>query len=159
MFDDTADTKIVIENADVVANLLARGGVVVEDGVVRSLERGAGEKGKGQQVVEALVIDPVDGVEGTVDLHVDRSRDHNVGNLCEDVGDLDGGAGGAHADEIAGGVGTHEHVHADPVLTGLEAVELAHQDRRDGEDHDDFDGDGEAADEGTQGTMDKIADN
>ena len=81
-----------------------------------------------------------------------------MGDLGEDIGDLDGGSGGAHADEVAGGVGAHEHIHADAVLTGLEAVELAHQDGSDGEDHDDLDGDGEAADERTQGTVDEIAD-
>jgi hypothetical protein len=82
-----------------------------------------------------------------------------VGNLSEDVGYLDGGSGGAHTDEVVGRTGANEHVHADAVGAVLEAVELAHQDGRDGEDHDDFNGDGEAADEGTQGAMDEIADN
>ena len=93
------------------------------------------------------------------DLDVDWCGDGDVGNAVEDVGDLDGGAGGAHADEVAGSAGADEHVHADAVLAGLEAVELAHQDGGDGEDHDDLDGDGEDADERTERTMDEIADN
>ena len=51
-----------------------------------------------------------------------------------------------------------EHVHADAVLAGLEAVELAHQDGRDGEDHDDFNGDGKDAYQGAKRTVDQVAD-
>ncbi len=133
--------------------------VVVEDDVVGALEGAAGEEGEGQEGVEALEVDAVDGVERAVDLDVDGSGDDDVGHLREDVCDFDGGSGGAHADEVAGGVGANEHVHADAVLAGLEAIELAHQDGGDGEDHDDLDGDGEAADKRAEGTMDEIADN
>src|SRR6202021_3828798 len=55
--------------------------------------------------------------------------------------------------------GTHEPYQARACLAGLEAGELAHQDGGDGEDHDDLDGDGEAANERAQGTMDEIANN
>ncbi len=81
-----------------------------------------------------------------------------MGNLRKDVGNFDGGACGAHADEVAGSVGTHEDVHAYAVLAGLEAVELAHQDGGDGENHDDLDGNGEATDKRAQRAMDEIAD-
>ncbi len=159
VLDDAADAEVVIENADCVADLFAVCDVVVDDDVVGSLERSAGDKGEGQEVVEAFEVDAVDGVEGAGDLDVDWGGDGDVGDFGEDVGDFDGGSGGAHADEVAGGVGAHEHVHADAVLTGLEAVELAHQDGGDGEDHDDLNRDGEAADEGAEGTMDEVADN
>src|SRR5277367_1344636 len=149
----------MVENADMVADFFAGGGVVVEDDVVRALEGCAGEEGEGQERVKALEVDAVDGVQGAVDLDVDGCGDDDVGDFGEDVCDFDGSSGGAHTDEIAGGVGAHEHIHADAVLTGLEAVELAHEDGGDGEDHDDLDGDSEAADERTQGTMDEIADN
>src|SRR5205823_13735751 len=131
--------------------------VVVDDDVVGSLERSAGEEDEGQEAVVGLEVDAVDVVEGTGDLDVDWGDDLDVRDLGEDVCDLDGGAGGAHADEVIGGAGADEHVHADAVGAILEAVKLAHQDGGDGEDHDDLDGNGEAADEGTQGTMDEIA--
>ncbi len=76
-------------------------------------------KDEGQEGVVALEVDAVDVVEGAVDLDVDGRGDDDVGDLGEDVGDFDGGAGGAHADEIVGGAGAHEHVHADAVLAGL----------------------------------------
>jgi hypothetical protein len=149
----------MVEDGDFIADLLAGSGIVVEDDIVRTLKRCSGEEGEGQKAVEGLEVDAVDGVERTVDLNVDGGCDDYVRNLGEDGSDLDGGAGGAHADEVAGGVGAYEDVHADAVLAGLEAVELAHQDGRDGEDHDYLNGDGKDADERAKGTMDKIAGN
>ena len=119
----------------------------------------AGEEDEGEKAVVGLEVDAVDVVERAGDLDVDGGDDLDVRDLREDVGDFDGGAGGAHADEVIGGAGADEHVHADAVGAVLEAVELAHQNGGDGEDHDDFDGDGEAADERTERTMDEIADN
>src|SRR5271170_2253100 len=155
--DDAGDSELVVEDADMVADFFAGGGVVVEEDIVGTLEGGAGEEGEGQERVEALEVDAVDGVEGAIDLDVDGGRDDDVGDFREDFCNLDGGSGRAHADEVAGGVGADEHVHADAVLAGLEAVELAHQDGGDGEDHDDLYGDGETADERAEGTVDQIA--
>ena len=47
-----------------------------------------------------------------------------MGDLGEDVGDLDGGGSGAHADEVVGGAGTDEHVHADAVVRSLKPLSL-----------------------------------
>src|ERR1700761_6536522 len=147
----------MVQDADVVADFFAGGGVVVEDDVVGALEGCAGEEGEGQERVEALEVDAVDGVEGAVDLDVDGGGDDDVGDFSEDICDFDGGPGGAHADEVAGAVGADEHVHADAVLARLESVELAHQDGSDGEDHDDFGGEREAVVEEAERTVDKIA--
>src|SRR5262249_47418182 len=133
--------------------------VVVDDDVVGALEGSAGEEDEGQKAVVRLEVDAVDVVERAGDLDVDRGDDLDVGDPGEDVGDPDGGAGGAHADEVIGGAGADEHVHTDPVGAVLEAVELTHQDGGDGEDHDDFKGDGETADKRTERTMDEVADN
>ncbi len=158
VLDDAADAEGMVEDGDGVADLFAGGSVVVEDDVVWALKRAAGDEGEGPKVVEGLEVDAVDAIEGAGDLDVDWRGDDDVGYLSNNVGYLDGGAGGAHPDKVVGGAGADEHVHADAVLAGFEAVELAHQDCGDGENHDDFNGDGEAADERAQGTMDEIAD-
>jgi hypothetical protein len=51
----------------------------------------------------------------------------------------------------------HDHVHADAGGLGAGAVEDAVEDGSDRENHDDFNGDGEGADDGAQGAMHEIA--
>jgi hypothetical protein len=82
-----------------------------------------------------------------------------MGQRAEDVGDLDGGSGTGHADEIADGAGVRDHVHADAAGAGALAVEHAKHDGRDRQDHDDFNSDSKGADARAQRTMDEITDN
>jgi len=62
----------------------------------------------------------------------------------------------AHADEVIAVLGA-QTCPSDAVLTLLEAVEFSHEDGGDRKDHDDFDGNGEDADERTQRAMDEVA--
>lgn len=68
--------------ADVVA-LVAAGGVVVDDDVVRSLEGRAGEEFEGTEGVVACVVDAEDAFDGSggVELRDDRADDRYMGSL------------------------------------------------------------------------------
>ena len=118
-------------------------------------------KMKGRKALYGGVVDTVDVFETLAggELDIDGGGDGDVREGAEDIRDLDGGGGSRHADEVGDGSGVRDHVHADAAGAGALAVEHAEHDGCDGEDHDDFDRNGEGADERAQRTMDEIADN
>ena len=93
------------------------------------------------------------------ELNVDRRGDLNVRKATENVRHLNGSSSAGHTDEIAGGPGMHDHVHADSALAGALAIENAQHDGGNGENHDDFHSYSEGADKGAQRAMDEITDN
>ena len=162
VLDDAADAEGMVQDLHGVADLESASSlIVIDDDVVRMLERASGDEDEGTKGVVAGVVDAVDVFEGLAggELNVDGGGDFDMRKAAKDVGYLNGGGGAGHADEIAGGAGMHDHVHADAALAGALAVEHAQHDGGDGEDHDDFHGDGEGADERAQRAMDEITDN
>ena len=69
---------------------------------------------------------------------------------------LDGDRSATNAVHDAGMAGPHHQVCADAVGTVLLVVQHAHEDANDGQDHDDFNGHGEDADDGAQRAVQKI---
>ena len=160
-FDDAADAEGMAEHGDRIADLVAGGSMgkhVIDDHIIRALERPSGEEDKGLEGVVALIVDAVKDLDsaGHGEVGNDGGSDGDMGQAGEEFGEFRGHRSAAHAIHEAG-IGRADHqVGADPVGSLFLVVEHTHEDGHDGEDHDDFDGHGKDADDGAQGPVQKI---
>src|SRR5260370_21454883 len=90
-------------------------------GAVKGSSRAEGEW---EESVVGLEVDAVNVIEGSGDLDVYGGDDDDVGDLLKDLGDFNGGSGGAHADEIAGGARGAASRQAVSVPAGPASTEL-----------------------------------
>src|ERR1017187_9598538 len=145
MFDDTRNAERLVQDCDGTAHVIALIGTgkdVVYDHVVRALEGATGDINKRLESVVCGVIDP----EKNLDLSDSREllngrRDNgNVREFADCLSEFRRHGRYVHCGKHASIVGAKHQVGADAVGALLGVVQHSHDDARDGQDHDDFNG-------------------
>src|SRR5579884_181160 len=162
VLDDAADAEWVVLDFDGVADamsMIGAGKDVVYDDVVWTLKWASGDEDEGAQRVETFVINAPEGLHraGHIEVGNDGCGHGNMRQPGDDIGDFGRYGRASNAGDKAGVGRAHDHVSADAsgLVSGI--GDLPDHDADDGEDHDDLYGDGEDADDGTQGAVQHIA--